>query len=337
MTKNDLAPDIDTFLSDPENLEKHTTQYCFAAIEWLSIQCEKKDQPWTASVDSEFIEAAKSVVDFLDGKASIQQTAQTCKQHLANWRGNLDAAVHPISHLGRVMRGDPGNYLEYKGPLFLTTINEILEGLTYEEIMGEWDLNDEQSARMLMGLGLVAMGTIAQAAFWALKGKGTHLDRELSRIFSKKDNREALRGQLANLDLAGRMAAWGHDVEFVPEADDKTPDWKVVAGGSELWVECTSVDRNIESVNDHSAIGKAVADAWRNKSKKFGGQFAPGVIALDMSGLYVSREYGTVLKKDKDLLLKGEVSIRGGKKRTCGVYAARDDVELMSVRVRIGA
>lgn len=322
---------IVAFLSNPQNMETDTFSYHCAATDWLLAEVAASPQAsWVKAMDSNFVEAARDVAAFLDSETEIDTTTANLRRHLAQWRGDLDPSVHPLSELGRVMSGSVGNYLEYRGPVMQLTLHDVLEGITHEEIVREWNALDARHTKMLMGLAMTSIGAIAQAAFWATRASGAHLDRELSRLFQAKGNREALRGQLANLLIAGRMAAWGLAVEFIPESHVKTPDWSASNGSASIWVESTSVARKAEGVNNKAETQRAIADAWNAKCQKFDLATSPGVIAIDMSGLFVDREFGAILRRDATLMPKVDMPLPAGAKRTCGIYVTRNDIEMMA-------
>jgi hypothetical protein len=249
-------------------------------------------------IDPHFLGAVSACLKFADAQSKEQWVGEIIRElaDLPNWRTNIDHQDHPMAHLGRIINGNPGDDLEYAGPCFLLTIGEVIEGLACPLIMAEWNLNDSQPRAMLfMALVVSCLGSIATTIFWARRGSGGNLNEELRRVFRRKTSREELRGQLANLVLAGQVLSWGHRVDFVAEANaQETPDWQVrlatlPQNGPQLWVECTSVGRPpFSQMNDTAALRKAVARAWHEKKGKFHGGFRPGIIVLDMSAIFVN-------------------------------------------------
>lgn len=320
-------------LQDHERRETDALGYAIEALAWLANYCEANPAvPWVKQVDQSFLDAVDTVLQYLDIGSSgpdHAQVAKTLASHLGQWRNDFDPSRHPLAELGRVFKGDPGAHLEYRGPVFTLTMNEVLEGLTIESIVSEWDLADESCALGLLGLATLVLGAIAEVTFLASSASGANLHTELSRVFSKADNRPSLRGQLANLILAGQALAWGCKVEFIPEQSGKTPDWSASDDKAKLWVECTSRQTTVRPMNDHVATQEAIARAWEQKRGKFGERCSPGLISVDVSGLFVSREYGTILKRDSKLLLRHLLHLPSGKDRHVGVYDATKDLDMM--------
>jgi hypothetical protein len=319
------APDT-ALLDDPANRENHPLDYAVRALHWL-YWSKSQDNPQLAHLDQHFMEAVEAVLTFFHAGSNMAaaDAADGVLQHLAYWRRDLDSAVHPLSQLGRVLRGDPGAHLEYPGPVFLLTFAEVLEGITHEFVVPEWDLNDARSAHTLIALAAIVLSEIAITCYWVLRANGTHLDTELGRLFGPA-NRAALVGQLGNLVLAGQVCGWDCRVDFIPEADVQTPEWSVTRGGRRVLVECTSFERLAEQVNDLPRIRTAITTAWNAKRGKFSGG-DPGIISTDISGLFVSREFGTLLTADLWERLDATTPI--GHPRHLGVYRLAEDWELL--------
>ncbi len=297
---------------DPEPLD-----YAIRALQWL-YWSKTQDNPHLAHLDQHFMEAVEAVLTFFDAGSNLAapDAADRVRQHLAYWRRDLDAAVHPLAQLGRVLRGDPGAHLEYPGPVFLLTFAEVLEGITHEFVVPEWDLNDARSAHTLIALAAIVLSEIAITCYWVLRANGTHLHTELGRLFGPA-NRAALVGQLGNLVLAGQVCGWDCQVDFIPEGDAQTPEWSVTRGARRVLVECTSFERLAEQVNDLPSVRTAITTAWNAKRVKFSGG-DPGIISTDISGLFVSREFGTLLSADLWERLDATTPI--GHPRHLGVY-----------------
>jgi hypothetical protein len=137
---NVSQPDT-TLLDDPANRESRPLDYAITSLQWLYWKKTQNDAN-LAAVDQHFMEAIEAVLSFFDAGVQLPagDAVDRLRHHLAYWRRDLDAAIHPLSQLGRVLQGDPGDYLEYPGPVFLLTFNEILEGITHQgycAIMGK--------------------------------------------------------------------------------------------------------------------------------------------------------------------------------------------------------
>src|ERR1035438_1244212 len=285
----------ESFLRTYANTEQDTLKYAVESILWLVNEHRTAKHAWTTALDPSFMDALETLLRYFGDKEvfSAESTLQEVCKGLANWRDDLNAMDHPLAQLGRVLRGDPGEHLEYQGPVFLTTVNDVFEGITHEYLVGEWDLTKDGTT--LLGLCAVALAAIAQTCYWATKSQSAHLDTELERLFRKRENREALRGQLANLILAGQALGWGAQVEFISESGASTPDWSIGIDAKKLYVECTSASAQATSFNNADQIRAALARGWNDKKHKFASQFRPGLISCDISRLYVSREHHTVL------------------------------------------
>jgi hypothetical protein len=319
-------PDL-AFLGNPANRETDSLGYAVASLQWLYWSWSH-DDPHVADVGEHFLSAVEVLLRYFHGDPEIPvpEVVELVRQHLSNWRNELDPAVHPLSQLGRVMRGDPGEFLEYPGPIFLLTFHEVLEGIAHEHVAPEWDLNDPTAGPMLLGLSAIVLSEIAVASFWAIQGHGTHLDRELGRLFGP-GNRQALVGQLGNLVLAGQAASWGNRVDFIPEGPAQTPEWSLSNAERSVLVECTSFERTAVTVNDKERIKQAIITAWNAKKAKFADQPQPGIITTDISGVHLSREFGTLLRQN--LWQSISVPTPSGRPRQIGVYPVRDDWELL--------
>lgn len=320
------APDT-TLLDNPANREHQPLDYALCALNWL-YWSKAQDNPHLAHLDPHFTEAMEAVLTFFDAGTNLSATdaAARIREHLAFWRRDIDAAGHPLSQVGRVLRGDPGGRLEYPGPVFLLTFGEVLEGITHEFVVPEWDLNDGRSAHTLIALAAIVLSEIAITSYWVLRAHGSHLDTELGRLFGPA-NRAALVGQLGNLVLAGQVCGWDCRVDFIPEGVAPTPEWSVIRGGRRVLVECTSYERLAEDVNDEERVNKALVTAWNAKRGKFTGQGGPGLISTDISGVVVSREFGAVLAKDQWKRLDAETPL--GHARPVGCYELAQDWELL--------
>ena len=323
---NLTEPNI-TLLDEPNNREANPLDYGITAIQWL-YWAWSHGNTQLQHLHPEFMAAIEDLILYFDDSAALPATeaATRLRNHLAFWRNDLDAAVHPLSQLGRVVRGDPGDYLEYPGPVFLLTLDEILEGITHEYVVEEWDLANPGTAHTLIALALLAISEIAITCYWVLRAEGTHLDTELRRLFGP-GNRAALIGQLGNVVLAGQVCGWQTRVEFLTEGDNPTPEWVIARGGRSLFVECTSYKRNAELVNDENQIKNAIVTAWREKSGKFTAAYSPSIISTDISGLSISREFGTVLMSS--LWRRMEMVTPTGLPRHLAVYDLRRDWELL--------
>jgi hypothetical protein len=133
---------------------------------------------------------------------------------------------------------------------------------------------------------------------------------------------------MANLLLAAQSLSWGDAVEFISEGENKTPDFRIDVDGGSLFVECTSVDRPTEDVDDASLIRRVVAEAWHEKKRKFSRDHCPGVITADISGIYLSREWGTHLRAEH--VRRVDLPVRGHGKRTIGLYNVAGDFDLLA-------
>ncbi|MGO8899275.1 MAG: hypothetical protein ACLQU5_13155 [Isosphaeraceae bacterium] len=321
-----IEPNI-TLLDEPNNREANPLDYGITAIQWLYWSWSHGNAQ-LRHLHPAFMEAIEALILYFDDGAAhpATETAKRLQHHLAFWRNDLDATVHPLSQLGRVVSGDPGDSLEYPGPVFLLTVDEIFEGITHEYVVGEWDLADPGPAHMLIALALLAISEIAMTCYWVLKGEGTHLDTELRRLFGP-GNREALIGQLGNVVLAGQVCGWQNRVEFMTEGDHPTPEWVIRRGGRSLFIECTSYKRNAELVNDEKPIRDAIVTAWREKRGKFTPAYSPSVISTDISGLSISREFGTLLMPS--LCRRIEMATPTGLPRHLAAYDLRYNWELL--------
>lgn len=320
------APDT-TLLDDPANRESQPLDYATCALQWL-YWSKTLDNTHLAQLDRHFMNTMETVLEFFDAAANLSaaEAAARIRNHLAYWRRDLDAAVHPLSQLGRVLRGDPGGHLEYPGPVFLLTFAEVLEGITHEFVLSEWDLTDDRSAHTLIALATIVISEIAITCYWVLKANGSHVDTELGRLFGPA-NRAAMVGQLGNLVLAGQVCGWNCRVDFIPEGNAPTPEWSVSLGGCRVLVECTSYERLTEEVNDAKKVNSAIVTAWNAKLGKFTGQGGPGLISTDISGVVVSREFGTVLATAHWKRVDAVTPL--GHARPIGCYELAQDWELL--------
>lgn len=313
-------------LDDPANREHQPLDYAINALHWLYWSKTQNNQH-LAHLDQHFMDATEAVIAYFDAGSNLSaaDAATRIREHLAYWRRDLDAAGHPLSQLGRVLRGDPGGRLEYPGPVFLLTFAEVFEGITHEFVVPEWDLNDTRSADTLIALAAIVLSEIAVTCYWVLRANGSHLDTELGRLFGPA-NRASLVGQLGNLVLAGQVCSWDCQVDFIQEGDAPTPEWAVTRGGRRILVECTSFERIAEQVNDAQTIRTVITTAWNAKYVKFSGG-DPGIISTDISGLSVSREFGTLLSAD--FWHRLDATTPAGHARHLGVYHLSDDWELL--------
>jgi hypothetical protein len=122
------------------------------------------------------------------------------------------------------------------------------------------------------------------------------------------------------------VCSWDCQVAFIPEEEAPTPEWAASRGAARVLVECTSFERVAEQVNDTQSIGTAITTAWNAKRVKFSGG-DPGIISTDISGLFVSREYGTLLSAD--LWERIDATTPAGHPRHLGVYRLAQDWELL--------
>jgi len=313
-------------LDDPAHRETDPLDYAIRALHWV-YWARTQNNPNLAPIDEHFMEAIEVVLSFFDQGINLPaaETAARLCQHLAYWRRDLDAAIHPLAQLGRVLQGNPGDHLEYPGPVFLITFNEILEGITHEFVAPEWNLDHPRSAETFVALAAIVLSEIAVTCYWVVRSNGTQLNTELTRLFGPA-NRNALIGQLGNLVLAGQVCSWDCQVAFIPEGEAPTPEWAVSRGAGRVLVECTSFERVAEQVNDTQSIRTAITTAWNAKRVKFSGG-DPGIISTDISGLFVSREFGTLLSAD--LWERIDATTPAGHPRHLGVYRLAQDWELL--------
>ncbi len=323
----DLNQPNTAFLDNPANREAQPLDYAILAIHWL-YWARTNNVAQLAAIDAHFLNGLEGVLRYFDATDPMEaeEAATVVRHELAYWRRDLDAGIHPLAQLGRVLGGDPGEHLEYRGPVFLLTFNEILEGITHEEVVEDWDLADENAATTLLSLGTIVLSEIAAAVYWSLKANGQHLNTELTRLFGPA-NRQALVGQLGNLILAGQVASWERQVSFIPEGDAPTPEWSVNCGQRNVFVECTTYQRILVEMNDDERIKDAITTAWNAKRGKFTVQNSPGVISTDTSGIFVSRELGTLLMSDHCHRI--DAPLPDGNVRAIGVYDLRNDWELL--------
>src|SRR5690242_2154866 len=123
-------------LDEPNNREANPIDYGITAIQWLYWSWSHGNAQ-LQNLHPAFMEAIEALILYFDDGAALPptETATRLRHLLAFWRNDLDAANHPLSQLGRVVRGDPGDYLEYPGPVFLLTLDEIFEGITHEYVV----------------------------------------------------------------------------------------------------------------------------------------------------------------------------------------------------------
>ena len=245
-------PDL-TILDDPAIRERDAIGYGIEALLWLYREWGRKN-PELQHLDPAFMDAVEVVIRLFDKNDPMDApgAAKPLREKLAIWRDTFEIDAHPLTHLASILDGDVGPDPGFRGPMFLTTIDEVLEGFTHDFLTEKvWDLGKKPHAEMFAGLAVAALYEVAQCSYWALKAPASaQLRDELRRLFSKKDNRQALRGQMGNLVLAGQVLSWGHRVAFEPEVHgQQTPDWSVVPGKRKFWVECTSVKRKVSSDN----------------------------------------------------------------------------------------
>lgn len=324
---------FETILRNHNLIEDNARHYYLTGLQWLIAYVERHpEEGWVKALDHSFLSAATTCLEYFRGTGIAPERVkyQICKQ-LAEWRNDInDFAGHPLSQLGRYVQGNPGDRLEIAGPLFRLTIDDILEGFAQEFILQEWR-DDKRSAKILLGLALACIASIAVAIFWAVDGHGSNLDQELTRLAKARHDRSALRGQLANLIIAGQVISWGHQVAFVAEKDGKRPDWQLSAAAraeESIFVECTSVERAVVTMDDRTSLGAAVASAWNDKKVKFVVGFRPGVISIDISSIPVDRGFGRLF--NKAYFSKVKLCLPKGKNRRLMIYDARSDWELMA-------
>jgi hypothetical protein len=309
--------------------------YARAAVRWfVQIAESKATEPWVATISPHLLEAARVCALPGNGVLALTAAAKSLSSALATWRNDLDdIGTHPMSFIGRTLKGDAGGHLEHRGPVFSATISDVLEGLAHEHVMEEWNYGDERSVRVLMTLGFTCVAAIAITAFWATQGSGSNLASELRRLVSIRHDRHGLRGQMANLVLAGNALAWGLKVSFVgEEKSEKTPDWCASLETKEtearVWVECTSVEPP-PTFNDHAALREAIAAAWTEKTPKFTERrYQPGILTLDVSRIFLNRSFGTYLRRD--LIRSISLRLRDRREHAFRVYDTTGDLELMA-------
>lgn len=323
----------EAILSEPAKSADDPLGYSIESLLWLVHHASNPtSSPWTREIPAPFLDAVRHILLYFDESTNmeVQSSARNAMAAIAIWRGDIvEPADHPLSHLGRLMAGNPGEHLEYKGPVFQTTIDRVLEGLTHEYVMQEWHLENENQALMILALCCVCVGVVAQTAYWAVRGHGDNLGTELARTFRQPDCLRALRGQLGNLVLSAQALSWNLVVSYIPEAAVPTPDFTVRTGDHVLWVEATSVDTTVALTDDRAALRQAIATAWSAKHRKFSLQSSPGLITVDLSGIYVSREHSAILKRAS--VQRHNMALPTGGQRCIGVYPARDDLEFLAV------
>lgn len=117
-------------------------------------------------------------------------------------------------------------------------------------------------------------------------------------------------------------------MDFITEGDAATAEWSVTSGACRLLVECTSYERLDEQVNNDQRINGALATAWNAKREKFPpGQAEPALISTDISGVFVSREFGTLFRSDFWSRLDAVTPLRYP--RPVGCYDLAQDWELL--------
>jgi hypothetical protein len=251
-------------------------------------------------------------------------------KRVAHWRNDInDVQVHPLYQLARVLAGDPGEQLELAGPVFLLSMDDVLEGVAHDYLQDVVAGATDDYVYMVLLLCILVLSIVAEAAFWATRGRGSHLETELSRAVDSKATAEALRGQLATLTLSGTALAWGESVEFIKERKGiATPDFVLRRASASLFVECTTSKRKAAEPNLLEKVSSALAHAWNEKRKKFDrNEYQPGVVTVDLSGLPVDRGIGVHLRTD--LVERRDLVIAAGRTVSVGISHARSDFELM--------
>lgn len=322
----------EAFLTNLDNRESDALAYAIESLLWLKIQ-ESAKPSWFKAIDPRFLAAVTFALDAVAKEPSQRQgLAAELVKLVAHWRNDLaDAQVHPLYQLARVFDGDPGDFLELKGPVFLLTMDDVLEGIAHEylnTVVGGASADYEYTVLLLC---LLMLSVISEACFWATRGRGSHLETELARAMDSNGTAEALRGQLATLTLSGTALAWGETVEFINERSAEkiaTPDFVLRRASASLFIECTTSKRKAPEPNDMDKVSAALAHAWREKRAKFARpEYQPGVVTVDLSGLPVDRGVGVHLRTD--LVERRDLSIAAGRAVSIGISHARADFELM--------
>lgn len=330
-TRRFRPPDL-AALSDLELPHQDPLRYAIELLLWMAAIRNQQERPsWVASIAPDFFRAVDGVLSYFDDTSNLngRKAAEQVRDALVAWQSHPDSPVHPLSQLGRLMRGDPGSYLEYRGPVFQTTVDRILDGIADRAVLAEWDLDNDDLAYLVLALAAQCFNAILHTCYWATQGSGTNLVVELERTFVRQGASEALRGQLANLMLSAQALSWGLRVEFIPESKVPTPDFIVRSDTSTLWVEATSVERNPDLTDDREVLRKAIATAWNAKYVKFSQSCSPGIITVDLSGLFVSREHSAGLLVRN--VIQYDLPLPCGHRHTFGIHDSRNDMEFMAV------
>ena len=196
-----------TILDEPANRDTRLLDYAVLSLRWLYWSW-RDGNPHLAQLNPHFMDAVEALILFFDGNTNLPapDAADRLRQHLAFWRRDLDATAHPFTQLGRVLQGDPGEFLEYRGPVFVLTFNEVLEGITHEYVAPEWDLNNPRAARFFISLAAIVLSEISITCYWVLRAQGTHLDTELQRFSGQRTVRRWSGSSVISSSLA-RCAA----------------------------------------------------------------------------------------------------------------------------------
>ena len=99
--------------------------------------------------------------------------------------------------------------------------------------------------------------------------------------------------------------------------------------GETLFVECTSRSTRAPTLNDSTALARAIATAWSEKRAKFVDErYRPGLVTLELSGQPIDRGFGQLLIQA--LVRTLDLDIPGGAKREISLYSSKDDTEFMA-------
>jgi hypothetical protein len=320
------------FLSNLDHREQGALAYAVESLLWLKQQ-EEAGVPWFRAVDPRFLEAVTLALEAMEAVPEKRPDfVDPLIAKVAHWRNDIaDAQSHPLYQLASVIDGDPGHFLELGGPVFLLTMDEVLEGIAHDYVRTAVLGASPDYRDTVLLLCVLALSVVCEACFWATHGRGSHLDRELGRALDARGTVQALRGQLATLTLAGNALAWGEVVEFITERSAEkiaTPDFVVRRASTSLYVECTTSQKKTPVPNDVTKIGEAIAHGWHEKRVKFERpEYQPGIVTIDLSGMAIDRGAGIYLRTE--LVQRMELVVGTGRSVTIGVSHARNDFELM--------
>jgi len=329
------------YLLNLDNRENNAFAYALEVLLWLKNQEETcQIPPWFKNMDQNYLNAVTELLKIFLPAPNFPtinvNTAHELAEKIIIWRlgsNNLPAnSTSEVSfeQLEQVLNGFPGNDLDFCGPYFFLTIDQIFNGLQYECQRKDYKIELEIYRRMLLRLCLVVLSLIAEICFWATRGKGAQLEKELGRALSSSGTAKALRGQFATLALAGTAFAWGEQVEFIDEkAGVKTPDFVIRRACHSLFVECTTSQINETKPNNLEQIRKSIARGWLEKSKKFSeDKYRPGLVTIDLSGSPIDRFAGVNISTG--LVNRVNIPIAVGRTISIGIYDAISDFELMT-------